>query len=124
MTKRKDAKALTLAALRQKDNQTIADIAEMTHISREAVRLALRRLVAHGYAHKTHEVRKFTNYESHIFALGSGEPEDEPEEPIMHVRERTKAIEDTARTIQGLRSQFIPGLFDPFRVLRAQVGAA
>lgn len=122
MTKRRDAKGLTLGALRQQNYQTIADIAEKTKISREAVRQALRTLIEHGYAHKTKEVRKFVNYESHIFALGPGEGHEDQDEPMMHVRERTKAIEDTARTIQGLRTAFIPGQFDPFRVLRAQVG--
>ena len=121
MTKRRDAKGLTLGALRQQNYQTIADIAEKTKISREAVRLALRILIEQGYAHKTDQVRKFPNYECHIFALGPGDADHEPEEPIMHIRERTKAIEDTARTIQGLRTSFIPNTFDPFRVLRAQV---
>lgn len=122
MTKRRDAKGLTLGALRQQNYQTIGDITQKTGISKEAVRQALRTLIAHGYAHKTQMVRKFPSYECHIFALGPSETDEEPDEPMMHVRERTKAIEDTARTIQGLRSAFIPGQFDPFRVLRAQVG--
>ncbi len=121
MTKRRDAKGLTLEALRQQNYQTIADIAEKTKISKEAVRLALKRLIEQGYAHKTDQVRQFANYESHIFALGQGDTDHKPDESVMHIRERTKAIEDAARTIQGLRSSFIPGSFDQFRVLCAQV---
>ncbi|MNW17582.1 hypothetical protein D3C71_2168140 [compost metagenome] len=66
----------------------------------------------------------YGTYEAHIYAIGFGPVGEEPEKPMIDQRDRARAIEHVIRTIDGLRTTFNPSQFDPFRVLRAQVGAA
>lgn len=119
--KRRDTKKLVLEALGRQNNQTIADLEVCTKLSKEGVRRALLSLMAAGGVHRLKEVRKFAFYESHVYALGPGDDEHVEEEPMIPVRERAKAIQETNRTVDGLRGSYQPGRFDPFRVLRAQV---
>ncbi len=123
MSKRRNGRAIVLEALRAKDNQTIAEIVAMTKLSKEGVRDSLICLMERGQIHRLAEKRKFATFESHVYAFGPGEPQEEPEEPLTPVRERTKAIQESLRTVQTMYASYIPGQFDPFRVLRVQVGA-
>lgn len=115
---------LVLQALGVAGPQSITEIAAMTKLTKSSVRDVLERLAGEGRVHKTKEIRASVHGRAHVFALGQGDASDEPDEPMLAVRERTKAIQETNKTVQGLRDGYMPGMFDPFRVLRAQVGAA
>jgi len=121
---RRGNKRVVLAALEMRDLQTIAEISASTGLSKVSVRNALVLLMADCAVYRRPEVRQFATYESHIYAVGAGEPQDEPEMPIINERDRKKALKHVASTICLVRSGYVPGMFDPFRVLRAQVGAA
>ena len=49
--------------------------------------------------------------------------EEEDNELMINEVARRRAIEAAETFVRGLRSGYMPGMFDPFRVLRAQVGA-
>lgn len=121
--KRRDSNKLVLEALGMAGPQTITELAAATKLTKSSVRDVLERLAGEGLLHKTTEIRVSVHGRAHIFALGHGEGGGEAHEPMMAVRERTKAIQETSRTIDNLRGSYLPGMFDPFRVLRAQVGA-
>ena len=121
--KRRDSNKLVLEALGMAGPQTITELAAATKLTKSSVRDVLERLAGEGRVHKTKEIRVSVHGRAHIFALGQGDAADEPDEPMLAVRERTKAIQETNKTVQGLRAGYMPGMFDPFRVLRAQVGA-
>ena len=119
---RRGNKRVVLAALEMQDLQTIAEISASTGLSKVSVRNALVLLMADCVVYRRPEVRQFATYESHIYAVGAGEAPDEPEMPIINERDRKKALKHVASTIGLVRSGYVPGMFDPFRVLRAQVG--
>jgi len=121
---RRGNKRVVLAALEKQNLQTIAEISAVTGLSKVSVRNALVLLMADSAVHRRPEVRQFATYESHIYAVGAGDAQDEPEMPIINERDRKKALEQVASTICLVRGGYVPGMFDPFRVLRAQVGAA
>lgn len=114
---------LVLQALSVAGPQSITEIAARTKLTKSSVRDVLERLGGEGRVHKTKEIRVSVHGRAHVFALGQGDACDEPDEPMLAVRERTKAIQETNKTVQGLRAGYMPGMFDPFRVLRAQVAA-
>lgn len=120
--KRRDSSKLVLEAL-SAGPRTITEIAAAIKLTKSSVRDVLERLAIEGRAHKTSEIRASVHGRAHIFAIGQGEGATEHDEPMMAVRERTKALQETSRTIDTLRGSYLPGTFDPFRVLRAQVGA-
>ncbi|WP_315136384.1 helix-turn-helix domain-containing protein [Achromobacter marplatensis] len=122
--KRRDGNKLVLDALGMAGPQTITELAAATKLTKSSVRDVLERLAHEGRSHKTKEIRVSVYGRAHVFALGQGEASDDVDEPILQVRERTRAIQETAKTVESLRAGFVPGMFDPFRVLRAQVGAA
>jgi hypothetical protein len=57
-----------------------------------------------------------------IYMWGDAFDVDEPEN--FHEKEDKQPERQSYATIAKLRTSFIPNTFDPFRVLRAQVGAA
>lgn len=120
--KRRDSSNLVLEAL-SAGPRTITEIAAAIKLTKSSVRDVLERLALEGRAHKTNEIRVSVHGRAHIFAIGQGEGAVEHDELMMAVRERTKALQETSRTIDTLRGSYQPGSFDPFRVLRAQVGA-
>jgi len=120
---RRSKKRVVLAALESQDLLTIAEISAATGLTKPSVRNALVLLMEDEAVHRRPEVRQFATYESHVYAVGAGEAKEEPEMPIINERDRKKALEHVASTIVLVRSGYVPGRFDPFRVLRAQVGA-
>jgi len=120
---RRGNKRVVLAALEMQNLQTIAEISAVTGLSKVSVRNALVLLMADSAVHRRPEVRKFATYESHIYAVGAGEAQEEADMPIINERDRKKALEQVDSTICLVRSGYEPGMFDPFRVLRSQVGA-
>lgn len=121
--KRRDGNKLVLEALRSAGPQTVMQLAAATRLTGSSVRDVLDRLAVEGRAHKTKEIRASQYGRAFVFAIGQGDVEDCPDEPMLQVRERTRAIQETAKTVESLRAGFVPGKFDPFRVLRAQAGA-
>lgn len=100
---------------------TIREVAELLEINIFRADTTMRRLICKGYVEPTGERQ----------ANGSGRAAiyrwidvDEPEErgPMMNVYERARAISMADDLVRSLRGSYTPGLFDPFRVLRAQVG--
>lgn len=112
---------MVLAALRAQNLQTIAELADVTQLSKQGVRNALMLLRDDGAVHRRPEMRKFPTHESHIYAIGPGETDDH-DEPLMPIRARELAIKESLATVDAIRSGYNPAMFDPFRVLRAQVG--
>lgn len=121
MTKRKNGKELVLATLRDGGPQTIAEIATKAALSKECVRYAIDALVWANEIHYSGKTKKFLRCEAHIFEYGPGDGSHDPEE-FHRKGERQNAMAENQRTVERIRNSYIPGIFDPFRVLRVQVG--
>jgi hypothetical protein len=67
-------------------------------------------------------MRQIWNGQAHIFVYGPGPENEEPDFYRLRV-EQQDATAENQRTVERIRGSYIPGIFDPFRVLRVQVGA-
>lgn len=84
---------------------------------------ALHRMVGRGLVEGTGEYRGDGKFRAQVFRWADVEDE-EILEPVMNDYERNRALEATDRVIKNLRAIYNPRKFDPFRVLRAQVGGS
>lgn len=122
MGKRQSGKDKVLASLKERGPQTVAELVASTGLSKERVRYAVDGLVCAKAAHCSHEMRQIWNGQAHIFVYGPGPENEDPN--FYHYRlELGAAMAENDNTVERIRGSYIPGIFDPFRVLRVQVGA-
>lgn len=121
MIKHRSGKAKVLASLKEKGPQTVAELVKSTGLSTERVRYAVDGLAWSREIHCSHEMRQIWNGQAHIFVFGAGPENEDPDFYRLRV-ERQDVMAETQRTVERIRGSYIPGIFDPFRVLRAQVG--
>lgn len=107
--------------LQTKGPHTVREMAEIYGIEVCLINKAVRRMMCRGLVEETGEYRGKSIHRAKVYRFTNVE---EPEilEPMMNSYERNNALAATDRIIGSLRGSYIPGLFDPFRVLRAQVG--
>ncbi|GAB1835538.1 hypothetical protein MyNCGM121_23130 [Achromobacter xylosoxidans] len=122
MGKRQSGKDKVLASLKEKGPQTVAELVESTGLVKERVRYAVDGLAWAREIHCSHEMRQIWNGQAHIFVYGLGPENEEPDFYRLRV-EHHDATAENQRTVERIRNSYIPGIFDPFRVLRVQVGA-
>lgn len=101
---------------------TIREVAEILEIDQCRADTTMRRLMCKGYAEPTGERKGTGSGRAAVYRWIDAE---EPEErgPMMNVYERARALTMADELIRTLRDSYIPNQFDPFRVLRVQVGA-
>ena len=112
-----------IAALKEGDRMSAKQISQKfgTHISH--ARNMAKKLHGENKVHICDWSRPCMNCAwSPIYAWGSAR---DVNAPLSHAQEIVRRAEkESYVTIARLRQSVVPGLFDPFRVLRAQVGAA
>lgn len=101
---------------------TVREIAETVEVEIGLINKALRRMMCRGLVEETGQYRGDGIYRAKLYRWTDIE-DVEALEPIMDKFERNVALEATDRAIRNLRAAYVPGMFDPFRVLRAQVAA-
>lgn len=109
--------------LRDFGPKTGRELAEELHLAVGVANKNVHRMADAGFAVRTGEFRGVGKYRSNVFRWVPMMDLDVPE-PILRGMERDVQIKANERAIKALRSSYVPNTFDPFRVLRAQVGAA
>ncbi len=109
--------------LRDHGPKTGRELAEELHLGVGQANKTVHRMADAGFAARTGEFRGVGKYRSNVFRWVPMLDLDIPE-TILRGMERDTQIKANERTVRALRSGYIPGQFDPFRVLRAQIGAA
>lgn len=102
---------------------TIREVAELIGIDQRRADSTMRRLMCQGHVEPTGERKGVGSGRAAIYR-GLDVGEDVKQEPMMNVYERRRAIAMADDLIGRLRADWKPNKFDPFRVLRAQVGGA
>ncbi|WP_454676659.1 hypothetical protein [Achromobacter marplatensis] len=102
--------------------QTIRDVAQLIGIDQRRADSTMRRLTCQGYVEPTGERKGTGSGRAAIYRWADVETPEKPE-PMMNVYERKRALAMADELIRTLRAGWNPGAADPFRVLRAQVGA-
>lgn len=113
---------LAVRHLRIQGPRTVRELADLIKVDIKSTTKAVHRMMRRGLIEATGEYRGVGKYRSQVYRFVDVE-EIEEEDPMMHPRDRNMALEATDLLIRHLRATFTPGLFDPFRVLRAQVAA-
>lgn len=107
--------------LRDHGPHTVREVADAIKIDVAICNKALRRMMARGYIQATGEYRGEAKFRAQMYCYVDVEDHELPD-PVMDDFERNRSIAAAERIISNLRGAYIPGMFDPFRVLRAQVG--
>lgn len=101
---------------------TIREVAELIGLDPHRADSTMRYLLCNGYVEQTGERRGTGRGRAAIYRWVDVE-EPKVQEPMMNVYERKRAIAQADELIGWLRCSYNRGQFDPFRVLRVQVGA-
>lgn len=101
--------------------QTVGEIVDHLGLDRHRADSIVRRLMCKGYVEPTGEHRRSNLRSATVYRWVDVE-DAEDRGPMMNVYERARALTMADDLVRSLRGSYIPGLFDPFRVLRAQVG--
>ncbi|CAB3909306.1 hypothetical protein LMG26842_05780 [Achromobacter dolens] len=102
--------------------QTVGEVVDHLGLDRHRADSIMRRLLSKGYVEPTGEHRKY-NLRSAIVYRWVDVEDSEERGPMLNMYERTRAIAQADELIGWLRCGYNKGQFDPFRVLRVQVGA-
>lgn len=109
--------------LRLHGEMTIREASEMLGLDLKRTDQTMRRLMLQSNVEQTGKRKRVGSGRSAmIYRWLDIDAPDKPE-PMMNVYERKRAIAMTDQLIQAMRTTVDPSVFDPFRVLRAQVGA-
>ena len=100
---------------------TVREIAAAIGLSVNGTDHAIRRMMCRGQVERTGERKGVGSGCANIYRWVDIEEEDN--ELMINEVARLRAIEAAETFVRVLRSGYMPGMFDPFRVLRAQVGA-
>ena len=99
--------------------QTVREIAESIGADAHSTDQAIRRMMCRGLLERTGERKGTGSGRANIYRWIDVEEEDLG--PMVDENDRHRAIESADKVVRSLRAAYVPGLFDPFRVLRAQV---
>jgi hypothetical protein len=113
---------MVIRHLRDHGPKTGRELAEELHLDVGLANKTVHRMADAGFAVRTGEFKGIGKYRSNVFRWVPMLDLEVPE-PVMRGMERNLQLEANERSIKALRKSYIPGMFDPFRVLRAQVGA-
>lgn len=102
--------------------QTVGEVVDHLGLDRHRADSIMRRLLNKGYVEPTGEHRKY-NLRSAIVYRWVDVEDSEERGPMLNMYERARAIAQADELIGWLRCSYDRGQFDPFRVLRVQVGA-
>lgn len=102
--------------------QTVGEVVDHLGLDRHRADSIMRRLLSKGYVEPTGEHRKY-NLRSAIVYRWVDVEDSEERGPMLNMYERARAIAQADELIGWLRCSYNRGQFDPFRVLRVQVGA-
>lgn len=114
---------MVIRHLRDHGPKTGRELAEELHLEVGLANKTVHRMADAGFAVRTGEFRGVGKYRSNVFSWVPMLDVEVPD-PVLRGMERNQQLEANERSIKALRKSYIPGMFDPFRVLRAQVGAA
>jgi len=114
---------IVIKHLRDHGPKTGRELAEELQLDVGLANKTVRRMAEAGFAIRTGEVRGVGNRRANVFRCVPMRDLEVPER-VLRCMEREAQIKTNERLITALRSGYVPGLFDPFRVLRAQVGGA
>ncbi|MNK62889.1 hypothetical protein D3C87_820830 [compost metagenome] len=109
-----------IRSLRDNGPQTVREIAESIGSDTHSTDQAVRRMMCRGQVQRTGERKGVGSGRANIYRWVDVEEADL--DPLMNETERNRAIESADRIVRSLRAAYNPSMFDPFRVLRAQVG--
>lgn len=112
---------MVIRHLREHGPKTGRELAEELHLDVGLANKTIHRMADAGFAVRTGEFRGVGKYRSNVFSWVPMLDLEVPE-PILRGMEREVQLKENDRAINALRTSFVPGQFDPFRVLRAQVG--
>lgn len=109
--------------LRLHGEMTIREVSEMLCLDLKRTDQTMRRLMLQSNVEQTGKRKRVgSGRAAMIYRWLDIDAPDKPE-PMMNVYERKRAIESADRIVRSLKAAYNPAMFDPFRVLRAQVGA-
>lgn len=108
--------------LRDHGPHTVREVATAIHVEVPICNKALRRMMARGFVSPTGEYRGDGNHRAQLYQYMDVEDLEDMDQ-VMSQYERNRAIAASEWIVRSLRSGYNPAMFDPFRVLRAQVGA-
>lgn len=114
---------MVIKHLRDHGPKTGRELAEELHLDVGLANKTLYRMEEAGFAIRTGEFRGVGKYRANVFSWVPMLDLEVPER-VLRSTERDAQMKANERSITALRSSYVPSLFDPFRVLRAQVGAA
>jgi len=114
---------IVIKHLRDHGPKTGRELAEELHLDVGLANKTLYRMEEAGFAIRTGEFRGVGNSRANAFSWVPMLDLEVPER-VLRSTERDAQMKANERSITALRSSYVPGQFDPFRVLRAQVGAA
>lgn len=100
---------------------TIRQVSELLGLDLRRTDQTMRRLMLQSHVEQTGERKGVGSGRAAIYRWLDIEAPEKPE-PMINVYERKRAIESAERTVRSLKAEYNPAMFDPFRVLRAQVG--
>lgn len=108
--------------LRLHGPMTIREASELLGLDLRRTDRTMRRLMLQSHVEQTGERKGMGSGRAAVYRWLDVEA-PEKSEPMMNVYERKRALAMADELIQALRAGWKPGKSDPFRVLRAQVGA-
>lgn len=112
---------VVINSLRVYGPMTVKEIAKAIGTDVNAADHAIRRMMGRGLVERTGERKGTGSGSANIYRWVDIEEDDR--EPMINEAARQRAIESADLVVRSLRAAYIPSQFDPFRVLRAQVGA-
>lgn len=101
---------------------TIREVSELLGLDLRRADQTMRRLMVQSHVEPTGERKGAGSGRAAIYRWLDVEAPEKPE-PMMNAYERKRALAMADELIRTLRAGWNPGAADPFRVLRAQVGA-
>ena len=113
---------LVVKHLHMNGPQTVRELADAIDITIHSAGQALRRMMNRGHIEATGQFKGVGCKRAQIYRWSDIEG-SELHEPMLNDSERSRALELADRAIGSLRTGYNPAMFDPFRVLRAQVAA-